>query len=308
MTDVASDEEAHANSMRARCERWVAAGLNATAGARNTTSSSCPCDPDPYAAGQPAGCAAVVVSADAKDAPGWWSSLFVTVLGVGFFAGFVFLFLKFRRRQETTRSGIILRRLTELLEKANGKPTYVAVVLPCGEAAAAKRLPDAEQTPRRDGTPPRAPGEDATTSGLLFGYHREVDENRERSLFQFAPAYATLGMEHALVQRLRETPHGDVTQTMARLHQTQVEEQRRIWSDIQERRRLGEVRAGGAGSQNEHCVARQMGHTGTRNSEWSGMWGGDRNTLSRGSPGTSRRDECDEHVVVVVDVGGSSDS
>ena len=59
--------------------------MNATA----ETASACPCDADADASGQPAACVSLVApSAEYADAnaPAWWSSFFVTVLGVGLFA------------------------------------------------------------------------------------------------------------------------------------------------------------------------------------------------------------------------------
>ena len=276
MTDVAADETE--NSLQARCERWLAAGVNATADA-----SSCPCDPNPGAAGQPSECGLVVVT-EGADAPAWWSSFFVTVLGIGFFSLVGFLFLKYMRRNQSLRSELILRRLIELLDVKNGKPTYIGVVLPDGEAAAAKRLPDAEQTPRPDGSPPMLPGEDEPSVGLLLGLNNAsgVDENRRRQLFQFAPA--TLHMEQLLVQRMWEEQEGR-TETVDRLRASQVREQERIWREIQERRRVEEA-------------AQTTGRP--QRASWSGT------ETPREARDGRNMNERDEHVVV--DVGPPGDT
>ena len=160
-----------------------------------------------------------------------------------------------------------MRRLLELMD-AGGKHAYVGVLLPCGEAAAAKRLPDDEQTPGPDGKPPAFAGEDdAPSVGLLLEIESglnsgasgigagdatdEARERRRRRMFQFAPAYATLDMERLLVSRLREEQAG-LSDSMDRLRDAQVREQERIWRQIQaENGRAsegGEVARAGQGS------------------------------------------------------------
>ena len=248
MSDVSSPDDSDPNSLASRCERWVAATVNATA----ETASACPCDADSDASGQPAACVSLVApsaqDADA-NAPAWWSSLFVTVLGVGFFALIVTMFRWYFWHHRSLRSELVMRRILELLD-ANGKPTYVVVLLPSGETAAAKRLPDNEQTPGPDGGPPAIAGEDdAPSVGLLLGIERglrtasgaplgavdvvdEPSERRRRRMFQFAPAYATLNMERLFVSRLREEQAGR-SDSMDRLRDAQVREQERIWRQIQ---------------------------------------------------------------------------
>lgn len=223
--------------------------MNATA----ETASACPCDADPDAPGQPAACVSLVApSAEDADATAtaWWSSLFVTVLGMGFFALSVTMFVRYIWHHRSVRSEMVMRRLLELMD-AGGKHAYVGVLLPCGEAAAAKRLPDDEQTPGPDGKPPAFAGEDdAPSVGLLLATD-EARERRRRRMFQFAPAYATLDMERLLVSRLREEQAGR-SDSMDRLRDAQVREQERIWRQIQaENRRAsegGEVARAGQGS------------------------------------------------------------
>lgn len=268
MTDVSSPDDSDPDSLVSRCERWVAAAVNATA----ETASACPCDADPDAPGQPAACVSLVApSAEYADAnaPAWWSSLFVTVLGMGFFALSVTMFVRYIWHHRSVRSEMVMRRLLELMD-AGGKHAYVGVLLPCGEAAAAKRLPDDEQTPGPDGKPPAFAGEDdAPSVGLLLEIERglnsgasgagigagdamdEARERRRRRMFQFAPAYATLDMERLLVSRLREEQTGR-SDSMDRLRDAQVREQERIWRQIQaENGRAsegGEVARAGQGS------------------------------------------------------------
>ena len=171
------------------------------------------------------------------------------MLGVGFFALIVTMFRWYFWHHRSLRSELVMRRILELLD-ANGKPTYVVVLLPSGETAAAKRLPDNEQTPGPDGGPPAIAGEDdAPSVGLLLGIERglrtasgaplgavdvvdEPSERRRRRMFQFAPAYATLNMERLFVSRLREEQAGR-SDAVDRLRDAQVREQERIWRQIQ---------------------------------------------------------------------------
>ena len=65
MTDVSSPDDSDPDSLVSRCERWVAAAVNATA----EIASACPCDADPDAPGQPAACVSLVApSAEDADA------------------------------------------------------------------------------------------------------------------------------------------------------------------------------------------------------------------------------------------------
>lgn len=246
MTDVSSPDDSDPNSLASRCERWVAAAVNATA----EIASACPCDVDSDASGQPEACVSLVVrSAEDADAnaPAWWSSLFVTALGAGFFALTVAIFRWYIVHHRSLRSELAARRLQELLE-AGGKPTYVGVLLPSGEAAAAKRLPDDEQTPGPDGRLPPIAGEDYPPSlGLVLGVEcglrtifsvsdaaDAADEASERGrrMYRFAPAHATPTAERLLVSRPREEG-GGLSGAVARLRDAQVREQERIWRHIQ---------------------------------------------------------------------------
>lgn len=259
MADVSSPDDSDPNSLASRCERWVAAAVNATA----ETASACPCDADANASGQPAACVSLVApSAEYADAnaPAWWSSLFVTVLGVGFFAFVAMMFARYVSYHQALRSEFTTRRLLELLDE-NGKRAYVGVLLPSGEAAAAKRLPDDEQTPGPDGQPPAFAGEDdAPGVGLLLGIEYGVrmpsdatDAQRERArrMFRFAPAYTTLDMERLLVARLREEQEGR-RDSLYRLREEQVREQERIWRQIQAQN--GRAREGGEGARGDWAV------------------------------------------------------
>ena len=246
MADVSSPDDSDPNSLASRCERWVAAAVNATA----ETASACPCDADANASGQPAACVSLVApSAEYADAnaPAWWSSLFVTVLGVGFFAFVALMFARYVSYHQALRSEITTRRLLELLDE-NGKRAYVGVLLPSGEAAAAKRLPDDEQTPGPDGRLPPIAGEDYPPSlGLVLGVEcglrtifsvsdaaDAADEASERGrrMYRFAPAHATPTAERLLVSRPREEG-GGLSGAVARLRDAQVREQERIWRHIQ---------------------------------------------------------------------------
>jgi len=265
MTDVATSAS---NSLLARCERWVAATVNATADARashHEIASACPCDSDPNAVGQPPECGAVVVPTDARTdhAPSWWSSLFVTMLGIGFFGLTVTMFVRYVWHQNSMRRELILRRFTELLESSSAASKYVGVVLPCGEAAAAKRLPDEEQTPGPDGGPPAVRGDDGPSVSVLLGIDAVdgVEENRRKRMFQFAPAYATLRMESLLLRRMREDQTG-ATGMVDRLREAQVREQERIWHRI-----AGSLRnrtTAGAGDGDEHVAVDVAGPSGGR--------------------------------------------
>lgn len=233
--------------------------MNATA----ETASACPCDADADASGQPAACVSLVApSAEYADAnaPAWWSSFFVTVLGVGLFAFVAKMLARYVSYFQARRSEITTRRLLELLDKS-GKRTYVGVLLPSGEAAAAKRLPDDEQTPGPDGQPPKFAGEDdAPGVGLLLGIECDVrmpsdatDAQRERArrMFRFAPAYTTLNMERLLVERLREEQEGR-RDSLDRLREEQVREQERIWRQIQAEN--GRAREGGESARGDSAV------------------------------------------------------
>ena len=233
--------------------------MNATA----ETASACPCDADSDASGQPAACVSLVApSAEYADAnaPAWWSSFFVTVLGVGLFAFVAKMLARYFSYFQARRSEITTRRLLELLDKS-GKRAYVGVLLPSGEAAAAKRLPDDEQTPGPDGQPPKFAGEDdAPGVGLLLGIERDVrmpsdatDAQRERArrMFRFAPAYTTLNMERLLVERLREEQEGR-RDSLDRLREEQVREQERIWRQIQAEN--GRAREGGESARGDSAV------------------------------------------------------
>lgn len=233
--------------------------MNATA----ETASACPCDADADASGQPAACVSLVApSAEYADAnaPAWWSSFFVTVLGVGLFAFVAKMLARYFSYFQARRSEITTRRLLELLDKS-GKRAYVGVLLPSGEAAAAKRLPDDEQTPGPDGQPPKFAGEDdAPGVGLLLGIERDVrmpsdatDAQRERArrMFRFAPAYTTLNMERLLVERLREEQEGR-RDSLDRLREEQVREQERIWRQIQAEN--GRAREGGESARGDSAV------------------------------------------------------
>ena len=233
--------------------------MNATA----ETASACPCDADADASGQPAACVSLVApSAEYADAnaPAWWSSFFVTVLGVGLFAFVAKMLARYVSYFQARRSEITTRRLLELLDKS-GKRTYVGVLLPSGEAAAAKRLPDDEQTPGPDGQPPKFAGEDdAPGVGLLLGIECDMrmpsdatDAQRERArrMFRFAPAYTTLNMERLLVERLREEQEGR-RDSLDRLREEQVREQERIWRQIQAEN--GRAREGGESARGDSAV------------------------------------------------------
>ena len=226
------------------------------------TASACPCDADADASGQPAACVSLVApSAEYADAnaPAWWSSFFVTVLGVGLFAFVAKMLARYFSYFQARRSEITTRRLLELLDKS-GKRAYVGVLLPSGEAAAAKRLPDDEQTPGPDGQPPVAGEDDAPGVGLLLGIERDVrmpsdatDAQRERArrMFRFAPAYTTLNMERLLVERLREEQEGR-RDSLDRLREEQVREQERIWRQIQAEN--GRAREGGESARGDSAV------------------------------------------------------
>lgn len=233
--------------------------MNATA----ETASACPCDADADASGQPAACVSLVApSAEYADAnaPAWWSSFFVTVLGVGLFAFVAKMLARYVSYFQARRSEITTRRLLELLDKS-GKRAYVGVLLPSGEAAAAKRLPDDEQTPGPDGQPPKFAGEDdAPGVGLLLGIECDMrmpsdatDAQRERArrMFRFAPAYTTLNMERLLVERLREEQEGR-RDSLDRLREEQVREQERIWRQIQAEN--GRAREGGESARGDSAV------------------------------------------------------
>ena len=100
-----------------------------------------------------------------------WSTIFVSLVGIAMLILFQFTFcylLRRRHLQQAEAENAVMRRLLELLEGCEEdftRTVYFAVEQPDGEAAAARRCDDEEQTPGPDGKPPMLPAPVLVSAG-----------------------------------------------------------------------------------------------------------------------------------------------